>query len=553
MNTSEALEAATQLYQQRQYVEATRLCRQTLQQQPDYVDALLLLGIMACQMAQFEEAIACFQRVLKLKPNDTNTLNNLGNVFHAQGKFDEAIATYQKVLALNPQHVDAYYNLGIACQDGGDTKAAINHYQQAITLNPNYVSAYNNLGVVLRRQGSTEEAIAVYERALALAPNFAEVHDNLANALREAGALEEAVYYHQRAIALKPTAFAYYNLGNTLLEQGNSSAAIEAYNQAIALNPKYYEARLSRGICHLLTGDLMTGFTEYEARWGNKQSNPYSLNRPVWDGSPLLGRRLLLVPEQGLGDTIQFIRYVPILVRFGGYIIVSCQEPLLRLFATVPGISQLVPVEVELPPFDVYLPMMSLPRLLKTRLEAIPAPIPYVHPPAQSSIQVPRDSTSLTIGIAWGARDEFVAKYPSRRRSCPLVAFQRLLRLPNTHFYSLQKGEAERELKQLGWQTHIQNMSDHITDFADTAAIANQLDLIITVDTAIAHLVGAMGKTVWVLLPYAPDWRWMLDRTDSPWYPNMRLFRQRYPGDWAGVIEQVAEALQDMQRAGNRA
>ncbi|HEY9625302.1 MAG TPA: tetratricopeptide repeat-containing glycosyltransferase family protein [Crinalium sp.] len=551
MNTvPESIETALQLHRSGQNADAAYLCRQLLRDSPDDIKALLLLGIIASQTAQFDEAIACFRRVLKLKPNDANTHNNLGNAFRMKGNLPEAITHYQKAIAIKPGHADAYYNMGIALQESGDPKTAAEYYQRALALQPNFPAAFNGLGIVFRAQGKLEEAIACHQQALALAPKYAEAYDSLGNALRETGQTEEALNCHQQAIAIKPTlAVAHYNQGNTLLDQGKPLEAIACYNRAIELNPPYHEARLAKAMSLLLSGDLANGFIEYEARWGDRQSNPCDFGRPMWDGSPLNGRTILLVREQGLGDTIQFIRYAKAVAQQGGTVIAGCQDSLVRLVKTVPGVQQVICEPTEAPQFDVYAPLMSLPRLLNTDLATVPAEIPYLSPPADHSAPIHQTASRLKVGIVWGARDSFSSKYPSRRRSCPLIAFQQLLKQRNIAFYSLQKGAAEQELAQLGWQDRATDLSPYIHDFADTAAIANQLDLIITVDTSVAHLAGALGKPVWILLPFAPDWRWMLERPDSPWYPSMRLFRQRYPGDWAGVMASVADALAEWGRS----
>jgi tetratricopeptide (TPR) repeat protein len=546
--TPDLLELALQFHRRGQQTEAAQYCRQLLRQQPDHINTLLLLGIIASQTAQFDEAIACFRRVLKLKPNDANTQNNLGNVFRMQGNLPEAIAQYQKAITINPGHADAYYNLGIAFQESGDAKTAADNYQRAIALQPNFPAAFNGLGIVLRGQGQLDEAIACHQKALALAPKYAEAYDSLGNALRESGQVEEALVCHQQAIALKPTlAVAHYNLGNTLLDQGLLEEAFACYDQAIALKPAYYDAQLAKATGLLLSGRLRRGFKDYEARWGDRQADPCSFERPLWDGSPLHGATIFLVSEQGLGDAIQFIRYAAAIARLGGVVVAGCRASLMRLVATVPGVAHVMQDGTALPTFDCYAPLMSLPRLLNTELTTVPATIPYVFPPQQPPVLIDSGDSRLKVGLVWGARDSFSSKYPSRRRSCPLLAFQRLLKRPGIAFYSLQKGDAEQELVQLGWQDRIVDLGHHIQDFADTAAIAQQLDLIITVDTSVAHLAGAMGKPVWVLLPFAPDWRWLLHRTDSPWYPSMRLFRQRYPGDWSGVLEDVIDALNQMR------
>jgi tetratricopeptide (TPR) repeat protein len=546
--TPELLELALQLHRRGQQAEAAQYCRQILRQQPDHINTLLLLGIIASQTAQFDEAIACFRRVLRLKPDDANTQNNLGNVFRMQGKWPDAIAHYQTAIAIRPGHADAYYNLGIAFQESGDAKTAAAHYQRAIALQPNFPAALNGLGIVLRTQGRLEDAIASHQKALAIAPTYAEAYDSLGNALQETGQLEDALNCHQQAIVLKPTlAVAYYNLGNTWRDQGNPVEAIACYDRALELKPNYDEARLARAMGLLLSGDLVNGFIDYEARWGDRQANPYGFDRPLWDGSPLAGKRILLVPEQGLGDTIQFIRYATAIAQQGGIVVVGYRPLLKRLLATVPGATEVVQDSTAIPQFDCYAPLMSLPRLLQTQLATIPAPVPYVATSQPPPMQIAQHDSRLKVGLVWGARDSFLSNYPSRRRSCPLLAFQRLLKLPGIAFYSLQKGDAEQELGQLGWQDRVVDLSGYIHDFADTAAIAQQLDLVITVDTSVAHLAGAMGKPVWVLLPFAPDWRWLLHRSDSPWYPSMRLFRQRYPGDWSGVLEDVVNALKSLQ------
>jgi thioredoxin-like negative regulator of GroEL len=402
-------------------------------------------------------------------------------------------------------------------------------YRQILKQQPNNVQALHRLGVIASQVGKHEKAIPFYQKVLALVPNFAEAHFNLASALHNQDKIEEAIAHYQQGLTLNPNyPEVHLNLGAALKSQGRLEEAIAHYQQALTLNPNYPKAHYNLAEALLQHGDLSQGFTEYEWRWQLPHCPPRRFLQPLWDGSNLQGRRILLHAEQGLGDTIQFIRYAPLVAQQGGYVIVECQTPLLRLLATVPGINQLVAQGAALPQFDVHLPLLSLPHLLGTTLETIPAQIPYLSPPESHDFRLEApQGTRLKVGIVWAGSPE---NPNNRHRSLDLDYFLKLLDVPGVAFYSLQKEPGAADLARLGdQQGRVQDLSDRVHDFADTAAAVAQLDLVITVDTSVAHLVGALGKPAWVLLAYDPDWRWLLGREDSPWYPSLRLFRQEYP------------------------
>jgi len=474
-------------------------------------DACNSLGIIFTRQGQYEQAITCYQQALSFEPNYIDACKNLGVVFTKQGQYEQAIACYQQALSFEPNCLGSYNNLGAVFMKQGQYEQAITCYQQALNLNPNYIDAYNNLGAVFTEQGQYEQAIACYQQALNLNPNYID---------------------------------AYNNLGAVFTEQGQYEQAIACYIQALELNPNDALAHFNLAFIMLLAGDFEHGFTEYEWRWQCPQhleSYPSrKLSQPLWDGSNLDDRTLLLHSEQGFGDTIQFIRYAPLVAQRGGRVVLECQEPLIRLLKTVAGIEQFVVKGKALPEFHVHAPLISLPRILGTTLENIPAQVPYLAAPESSiNLKAPTDSR-LKVGIVWAGSS---TNQRDRTRSCFLNHFFRLLNTPSVAFYSLQKGPRAAELTQ-SCELPVQDLSSHLCDFADTAAAVAQLDLVITVDTSVAHLAGAMNKPVWVLLSFSADWRWMLGREDSPWYPSMRLFRQEFPGDWAGLLQQVETALQ---------
>ena len=414
---------------------------------------------------------------------------------------------------------------------------AIRCYHQALSLNPQDYRIHNNLGVALRHQGQLSGAIAAYHCALMLHPGFADAHYNLGNAWREQGDLPASIYHYQRALALQPSAAAWNNLGNSLKDWGAVEPAIAAYEQAIALEPDHASAHHNRGYVRLLQGDLAAGFADYEWRWrvANFKAMP-EFGVPQWDGSPLDGKTILLHTEQGFGDAIQFCRYVPQVAALGGRVVVQCRAPLVRLLATVAGVAQVVERDRPLPPIDVHAPLMSLPHLLQTTLDTIPAQVPYLQaPPSHLRLKT---SDRPAVGLVWGGSPTHLN---DAQRSLPVHHLRDLLDYP-LQLYSLQKGSRARHVTDLG--DTVVDLSNRLQDFADTAAAIAQLDVLITVDTAVAHLAGALGKPVWVLLSYAPDWRWMLARSDSPWYPSLRLFRQATAGDWAGVMGEVVRALE---------
>jgi FkbM family methyltransferase len=565
------------LYQNGQVEAAIDHYQQTVTQNPNHVSAHTNLGMAFYQQGKLEASAAHYRQAIALHPDHVNALNGLGVVLFHLGQLEEAILHYRQAIALSPNQVIAYNNLGTVFQKQGKLKEAMAQYQQAIAIDPNYASAYDNLGTVLQEQGKLEEAIVHYQQAIAIDPNAANAYNNLGSALKEQGNLEAAVACCQQAIRLQPThADAHNNYASSLVEQGNFREAITHCEQAIRCQPNHVNAHLNLGIILLMLGDFQRGFGEYHWRWQSKQCPDLRYPQALWDGSDLAGKVILLTAEQGFGDTIQFARYAPLVAQRGGCVVVACQKPLLRLLSSLPGIEQCVDRDKVNVQTHVHIPLLDLPLILETTLESIPAQVPYLNGKASNLVlpepsfkaedtetpehrntqnsklktqnsklktqnsPPPLSTPPLKVGIVWASNPD---NSTAKKRSCPLSYFLSLLEIPGVALYSLQKDLSESDAALLESRSTIQDLRPLINDFADTAAAIAQLDLVISVDTAVAHLAGALGKPVWTLLPYVADWRWLLQREDSPWYPTMRLFRQAQPDDWAGVFARVAEAL----------
>nr|WP_290226605.1 tetratricopeptide repeat protein [Trichocoleus desertorum] len=463
---------------------------------------------------------------------------------HQAGRLAEAEALYQQILEEQPDQAEVWQLRGALAASAKRNTDAIAYYQQALALNPNFPEAHSNLGVALSQVGQIEAAIAHYQQAIALNPGAAELHHNLGVALNQQGQVEEAIAHYQQAIALNPHfAMTHNNLGSIWEEQGRYAEALDCYKQALTVNPEHVDAHFSKAITLLRIGDLKRGFEEYEWRWQRSDMKPQAFKPPIWEGSDLQGKTILIHTEQGFGDTIQFIRYVALVAQKGGRIIVACQPELAGLLRPMPQIEQLIVEGQAIPAFQVHAPLLSLPRILGTRLENIPAQVPYLQPPASSLTLVAPPDTQLKVGLVWSGNPSHLHNH---LRSCPLQHFLPLLELPGLAFYSLQKGPQIADLTQLPNSTSIQDLSSQLQDFGDTATAIAQLDLVIAIDTSVAHLAGALGKPVWLLLDTNPDWRWLTDREDSLWYPTMRLFRQTTAGNWTEVIERVGQALQKL-------
>jgi len=470
-------------------------------------------------------------------PSDYAQAFRDGNSFQDAARFVEAIACYDRAIHLQPDCVAAYRNRGNALRRLGRLAEALESYDQAIALRPN-VASYTNRGNVLRELERTEEALESYDRAIALDPRYAEIHNNRGSALQELGRLEEAVESHRRAIALKQGyAEAHNNLGVALTKLKRIEEAIAELNQAIALKGDYHEAIWNRGLAHLLAGQYASGWRDYEARKRRKVPvGNRSFSKPLWLGdAEVEGKTILVHWEQGFGDTIQFSRYVKLLADAGARVLFAPQRPLARLMATLDPRVQIVDLDESLPEFDFHCPLLSLPLALKTGSRAIPCASRYLdfdREKASTWRAALGEKTKPFIGVAWAASPK-----PDRGRSIEFRTFAALLG-DSCRFFSLQKDVSDRDRPLLA-TADIVHLGDALGDFADTAAACAHMDLVISVDSVLAHVGGALGKPVWVLLPYVPDWRWMLDRSDTPWYPTLTLIRQRQRGDWEGTLRRV--------------
>ncbi len=522
--------------------EALAAYRRALALQPDFEEAHFNLGSILLEQDQLEGAKSHLESALALRPDCGETHHVMGMLLAREGKPEEAAASYRRAIELKPDLIEALNNLGNLCSKSGKHEEAIVCYERALALAPGFAEAHNNLGAVYRDQGKLEHAVACHERALALKPDYAEAHTNLGIVLRDQGKLEESAACHRRALALRSDfAEAYNNLGNTLRSQGRVGEAGKSYEQALALDPGGIEARWNRALVALLQGDYASGWRDYEIRFRRRRNVPRSFQQPLWRGEPLGGATILLHAEQGLGDTIQFLRYVSAVQAAAGSVILDVPASMMRLAEQISGVAAVVKTGDPLPEFAWHCPLMSLPLAFGTTLESIPAEVPYLTIPEEALGHVktlPWPSEGLLVGLVWSGNPRYVE---DRIRSIPFSAFDPLLDGDSARFFSLQMGPAAEHLAPA--QSRVTDLQSAIKDFADTAALISQLDLVITVDTAVAHLAGALAKPTWVLLPFAPDWRWLTRRTDSPWYPTVRLFRQPRPGDWGSVIDRVRAEL----------
>jgi Flp pilus assembly protein TadD len=479
-------------------------------------------------------------------PASAEAQNNLGIALAMKGRLDEAIVSFNRAIQLNVDFAAAYSNLANALRGKGRTQDAIAVLRRAIELNPDFTAAHNNLGIALRDAGRLDEAIAACRRAIEIDPNNADAHCNLGLTLSDQDHLDAAIIAYRRAVEIRPRfAEAFNNLGTALKDNAQLTEAVGAFDRAIELNPQYAAAHWNRSLAWLLMGDYRRGWPEYEWRRqmpGVRTVAPRKFPQPQWDGSELRGRTIYLYPEQGLGDTLQFVRYAPLVAERGGRVIVEHPPELARLIRGMPGISEFASFEGPLPAFDVHASFLSLPLLFGTEMSSIPARVPYLMPEADLMKQWERRFAALReglrVGLVWAGNPNNPL---DRGRSIDLREFAPLAEIPGINFWSLQLGEPARQLAPPGLR--LIDWTDDLHDFADTAALIANLDLVITVETAVAHLAGAMGKKAWVLLRHVPPWRWLMDRDDSPWYPTLRLFRQKTRGDWAEVIQSVASEL----------
>ena len=545
----------------------------------NHVDALNLLGIIACRAGQYGRSNQLLNRAIALRPGEAQFVMNLGNALREEGRFEAAIASFGKALRLDPSLGDVHFNLGMAYADlqrhdqaiaeftrflgaGADGHAAWRlggtlreqeHWDEAVHFHavaaaalPADPAALHDYGAVLVEAGRAAQAAPILVRAAERAPDSPEMRNSLGNLYYELGDLDAAQAHFDAALALRADyAEVHFNLGRVLLRRGAHAAAAVAMERSCDLKPALHTAQWTLAQLHLLQGRYAEGWRRYEARLEDPGTGVYSarLKRERWDGGPLAGRRIMLHAEQGIGDSIQFVRYAPLVAARGGRVMVLCQRPILPLYRDQPGVEAAIALGDPLPAFDCYAPLMSLPLLFGTTVDTIPADLPYLFA-EPAKIERWRERVAalpgLKVGIAWAGNPEYRA---DARRSLHFGLLQPFAALAGVTFVSLQKGLAMRPADDAGDGLRLERFDAELSDFSETAALMMNLDLILSVDTAVAHLAGALGRPVWLFNRFDTDWRWLLDRGDSPWYPSLRVFRQSAPGDWAGVVNEMVAAL----------
>ena len=547
---------------------------------PNPTDALMALNELATvELAQqhFDVAIDCYHRALTIRPGDARTLYNYGNALFGAGQFDAAIAVYRQGVAADPDYAEIHSNLGTALRAAGKLEEATDCYRRAIELRPSFTDAHNNLGRTLCLLDRAEEAVQCHRQAIALSPNDADSLIDLGNALTMTEQLDEAcehyrhalrlrpdaptavsglgialsmsyrhdeaVVWLERAVAISPSGPARMALGNALIYLNRHAEALSQFREARALLPDSPELTQNEGFALLATGAWKEGWERLEARFAVPRKLPLPTipdELPLWRGDTSLdGKTILLQSEQGLGDTLQFVRYVPLVKERGGRVVLQVQPRLGKLLADMPG-ADMVITSYESPGVDLVCPLMSLPLAFGTTLASVPANVPYLRTPPDYLLlwqALLGARVRPRIGVAWSGSQHMPY------RSMPIKTLAPLLRRPEFEFHALQLEIPEADREWLAENPLLIDHSEEQKDFVDTAALIAAMDLVVTIDTSVAHMAGAIARPVWIMLPFSADPRWMVDREDTPWYPTARLFRQKIAHDWDKVVKDVLKAL----------
>ena len=570
------------LYQIGSIEDAIETYKQVLAIAPDHFDALQLLGVVAARKKNYAEALDLLSRAIAINPSHPQSYNNLGNALQDLNRLDEALSNYDQAIGLKPDFAEAHNNRGNTLAQLKRWDEAIASFISATTCKPDYTDAYLNLGdalvelklydealIIYAEAGRIEpgsfeaffrhgnvllvlkrwaEAIASFTKVIEIKPDHVDVYINQGIALHQLKRLDDALLSYEKIIAINPAhAEAHNNRGGALLALKRVDEALAAFATAIRYKPDFADAHVNLSLSHLLLGNFSEGFSRYEWRW--KKSGLPSFNekriypQPLWLGDqPLQGKTILLYAEQGLGDTIQFCRYVESVARLGATIVLEVQGPLLKLLSNLKGVDQIVASGDTLPHFDYHCPLMSLPLAFKTELDSIPPVCEGIKSDPDKLLQwrlALGEKERPRVGLVWGGNS---VNMNDHIRSVDLALL--LSRLPDgCDYISLQKDFSDRDHALLNDQQKIRCFGNEIKDFSDTAALCDLMDVIISVDTSVAHLAASLGKPTWILLPYTPDWRWQLDRQDNPWYPSVKLYRQEIIYDWDAVLAKVTVDL----------
>jgi tetratricopeptide (TPR) repeat protein len=511
-NLAPLFDQALAFFQSGRLAEAKRIARSILAEQPKHAQALHLLGVALSQQGNHTEGLRHIDAAMQIEGQSASIYNSRGNVLAALQRFEEAVASYDKAIALKSDFVEPFCNRGGALQELKRFDEALASYDKAIALKPDSAEAFCNRGLALQELNRFDEALASYDKAIALTPDYAE---------------------------------AFCSRGATLQALKRLDEALASYHKAIALNPHYADAYMDRAFIRLLMGRYHEGWPDNEWRWKVKDSASKrpNIKTPTWQGEDLSGRHILVFSEQGLGDVIQFVRFLPLLAERKCKVTLLAPAKLVSLLRLSSDQIEIVSELRSVESFDFQVPLMSLPLAFNTRLETIPSRTPYLFAsPERLKVWEERlpKSRALRVGIGWAGNPIFST---DKSRSIGLPRFLPLLSVPGVQFISLQKDLRPGDEELLRQHPHVIHLGDRLDDFSDTAAVMSLLDLVISSDTAPVHLAGALGRPVWVLLRHVPDWRWLLDRDDSPWYPSARLFRQPVAGDWDSVVGKVIEEL----------
>jgi tetratricopeptide (TPR) repeat protein len=517
-------------------------CERSLALKQENPEALNHLGNALKQLGKIEDSIDCYQRAIALNPEFVLAMTNLSDSFRRLGRVGEAEACDKRILALRPNDASALRPRAESLLRQNKSREAAAIFTQIVHAAPSDWFGYNGLGVALAHQGKLDDAIAQYQKAIQLSPDHPGPWNNIGHARISQGRVEEGMAAYAKALAVRPDfADTHNNLANAHLSRLDLDGAMASYEAALFFRPDHADAHWNRALLWLLQGDHARGWLEYEWRWLKFPQFRRQFRQPVWDGFDISAKTILVHAEQGFGDTFQFIRLAPMVSQLGATVNLECQRELSALLQHVPGVARTISRGDPLPPFDVHCPLLSLPRALRLEPDRIPAKVPYLSVDENLrrrwENRLQSHASRFKVGVVWAG----ASIHPrDAERSMDLNRLAPLAAIDGVTLISLQKAGA-RSSEPVGFD--LLDFTAELHDFADTAALVMNLDLVIGVDTAIVHLTGALGRPVWTLLPYSPDWRWLMERADSPWYPTMRLFRQSRPGDWDEVMSRLAAAL----------